>query len=405
MPLVEALINARADMMDVVVSAGLEVVEAMLEEDRIRVCGAKHARAAGREITRGGTVRGELVLGGRRVAIRRPRARRVDGGEVRLPAYEAFGREDPLEARSVEQMLVGVATRKYGRSLEPHPATVATRGTSKRAVSRRFVARTRAELEAWARRPLGDLDLVALMVDGIGFGDDTRVVALGIDSTGKKHALAIREGSTENASLCRSMLADVVSRGVPADRAILVVIDGGTGARSAVRQVFGEYGIVQRCQVHQKRNVVDHLPDHAKLHVGAAMSQAYGLADPDKAKAQLEKLARSLDEQHPSAASSLREGLDETLTVVRLGIGATPRKSLATTNPIESTFSTVRRVSRRVTRWPSGTMALRWELAGIAEAEKTWRRLMGKADMAKLVTALRQLDLARAAPAMSKRAA
>ena len=405
MPLVEALIHARADMMDVVVSAGLKVVEAMLEEDRIRVCGAKHARVPGREITRGGTVRGELVLGGRRVAIRRPRARRVDGGEVRLPAYEAFGREDPLEARAVAQMLVGVATRKYGRSLEPLPATVATRGTSKRAVSRRFVARTRAELEAWARRPLGDLDLVALMVDGIGFGDYTLVVALGIDSTGKKHALAIREGSTENASLCRSMLADVVSRGAPADRAILVVIDGGPGARSAVRQVFGEYGIVQRCQVHEKRNVVDHLPDHAKLHVGAAMSQAYGLADPDKAKAQLEKLARSLDEPHPSAASSLREGLDETLTVLRLGIGATLRKSLATTNPIESTFSTVRRVSRRVTRWPSGTMALRWVLAGIAEAEKTWRRLMGKADMAKLVTALRQLDLARAAPAMSKRAA
>jgi transposase-like protein len=369
------------------------------------VCGAKHARVPGREVTRGGTVRGEVVLGGRRVAIRRPRARRVDGGEVRLPVYEAFGREDPLEARAVEQMLVGVATRKYGRSLEPLPASVATRGTSKSAVSRRFVARTRAELEAWARRPLGELDLVALMIDGIGFGDYLLVVALGIDSTGKKHALAIREGSTENASLCRSMLADVVARGVPADRAILVVLDGGTGARSAVRQVFGEYGIVQRCQVHKKRNVVDHLPEHAKLHVGAAMSHAYGLEDYDKAKTQLEKLARSLDEQHPSAAASLREGLDETLTVLRLGIGPALRKSLATTNPIESTFSTVRRVSRRVTRWPSGTMALRWALAGITEAEKTWRRVMGKADMPKLVTALRELDLARATPGTSKRAA
>lgn len=260
MPLVEALINARADMMEVVVTAGLKVVEAMLEEDRIRLCGAKHARVPGREITRGGTVRGELVLGGRRVAIRRPRARRLDGGEVRLPAYEAFGREDPLEQRAVEQMLIGVATRKYGRSLDPLPDSVATRGTSKSAVSRRFVARTRAELEAWARRPLGDLDLVALMIDGIGFGDYLLVVALGIDSTGKKHALAIREGSTENASLCRSMLSDVVARGVPADRAILVVIDGGTGARSAVRQVFGEYGIVQRCQVHYLEHVVIQCP-------------------------------------------------------------------------------------------------------------------------------------------------
>ena len=201
------------------------------------------------------------------------------------------------------------------------------------------------------------------------------------------------------------MLADLVTRGVPADRAILVVLDGGTGARSAVKHVFGEYGIVQRCQVHKKRNVLDHLPDHAKPHVDAAMRQAYGLLDHDKAQAQLERLARSLEEQHPGAAASLREGLDETLTVLRLGIGPTLRKSLATTNPIESTFSTVRRVSRRVTRWQSGTMALRWVLAGLLEAEKTWRRLMGKADMPKLVTALRQLDLARTAPATSKRAA
>lgn len=399
LPLVGALVDIRADMLEVVVTAGMRVVEAMLEEDRDRVCGPKHARVADRGVTRGGTVRGELILGGRRVAVRRPRARRVDGGEVRLPAYERLRSEDPLEERAVEQMLVGVATRKYARSLEPLPDAVEARGTSKSAVSRRFVARTRAELEGWARRPLGELDLVALMVDGIGFGEHTLVVAIGIDSGGKKHALAIREGSTENASLCRSLLADLVGRGVPADRAILVVIDGGTGLRSAVKQVFSEYAVVQRCQAHKKRNVLDHLPDHAKPQVRAALSQAYGLDDFDKAKALLERLARSLEEQHPSAASSLREGLDETLTVLKLGIGPTLRKSLATTNPIESTFSTVRRVSRRVTRWPTGTMALRWALAGVAEAEKGWRRLMGKADLPKLVTALRRLDLARSAPA------
>lgn len=405
LPLVDALVDVRADMLEVVVTAGMKVVEALLEEDRARLCGPKHARVAGRDVTRGGTVRGELILGGRRVAVRRPRARRVDGGEVRLPAYETLRREDPLEERAVEQMLIGVATRKYGRSLEPLPGAVEARGTSKSAVSRRFVARTRAELEAWARRPLGELDIVALMVDGIGFGEHTLVVALGIDTSGKKHALAIREGSTENASLCRSLLADLVGRGVPADRALLVVIDGGTGLRSAVKQVFGEYAVVQRCQVHKKRNVLDHLPDHAQPHVRAAMNQAYGLGDFEKAKSQLERLARSLEEPHPSAASSLREGLEETLAVLRLGIGPTLRKSLATTNPIESTFSTVRRVSRRVTRWPTGTMALRWALAGTAEAEKTWRRLMGKADMPKLVTALRQLDLARTASPASKRAA
>ena len=405
LPLVDALVDVRADMFDVVVTAGMKVVEAMLEDDRVRICGPKHARAPGREIVRGGSVDGELVLGGRRVTVRRPRARRVDGGEIRLPTYEAFRREDPLHERAVEQMLVGVATRKYHRSLEAMPASVATRGTSKSAVSRRFVARTRAELEAWAKRPLGDLDIVALMVDGIGFGEHTLVVALGIDSTGKKHALAIREGSTENATLCRSLLADLVSRGVPADRTIFAAIDGGTGLRSAIKSVFGEYALVQRCQVHKKRNVLDHLPEGAKPHVRAAMQQAYALEDADKAKDKLERLARSLDEQHPSAAASLREGLDETLTVMRLGLGRTLRKSLATTNPIESTLSTVRRVSRRVTRWQSGTMALRWVLAGMMEAEKTWRRLMGKAEMPKLVTALRRLDLARSAPVSSTRRA
>jgi transposase-like protein len=358
-------------------------------------------------MVRGGTVDGELVLGGRRGAVRRPRVRRVGGGEVRLPSYERLRAEDPLDERAVEQMLVGVATRKYDRSLEALPASVVTRGTSKSAVSRRFVARTRAELDAWARRPLGELDLVALMVDGIGLGEHTLVVALGIDATGKKHALSIREGSTENATLCRSLFTDLIARGVPADRSLVVVIDGGTGVRSAVKHAFGDYALVQRCQVHKKRNVVDLLPEHARPHVRKVMQDAYALDDYDKAKAQLERLAKSLDEQHPGAAASLREGLDETLTVLSLGIGPTLRKSLATTNPIESTFSTVRRVSRRVTRWQSGTMALRWALAGTMEAEKTWRRLMGKADMPKLVSALRRRDLTRAAAPSSatKRAA
>lgn len=405
LPLVDMLVDIRADMLDVVVTAGMRVVEAMLEEDRVRICGPKHARARGRETVRGGTVDGELVLGGRRVVVRRPRVRRVGGGEVRLPSYERLRDEDPLHERAVEQMLVGVATRKYERSLEALPASVATRGTSKSAVSRRFVARTRAELDAWAKRPLGELDIVALMLDGIGFGEHTLAVALGIDATGQKHALAIREGSTENATLCRSLLADIVARGVPADRSILVVIDGGTGVRSAVKSVFGNYALVQRCQVHKKRNVVDHLPEHAKPHVRKAMQDAYALDDHDKARAQLDRLAKSLDEQHPSAAASLREGLDETLTVLRLGVGPTLRKSLATTNPIESTFSTVRRISRRVAHWQSGTMVLRWALAGTMEAEKTWRRLMGKADMPKLVTTLRRLDLAHVPASAAKRAA
>lgn len=213
----------------------MKAVEALLEEDRVRLCGPRWGRQPGARCCVGGTVRGQPVLGGRRVAVRRPRVRRVPGGELELPTCACMRREDPLTERAVEQMLVGVSTRKYARSLEPLPEDVEERGTSKSTVSRRFVAKTRAGLEAWQTRPLHDLDLVALVLDGIEFGEYTLVVAMGIDSTGTKHPLAIREGSTENVTLCRSLLADPVARGVPADRAMLVVIDGGKGLRSAAR--------------------------------------------------------------------------------------------------------------------------------------------------------------------------
>lgn len=374
LPLVEALVDVRAAAHEIVTVAGLAVIQAMLEEDRARLCGPKHARRPDRDAVRGGTVEGEITLGGRRIAIRRPRVRRVGGGEVPLPHYEHFSANDPLDERAVEQMLVGVSTRKYARSLEPLPEGMEQRGTSRSAVSRHFVARTRAELEAWQSRPLGELDIVALVLDAIGLGEHTLVVALGIDASGTKHPLGLREGTTENATLCREMLADLVARGVRADRAILVVIDGGKGLRSAVRQVFGELAVVQRCQVHKKRNVLDHLPESARPRVRAALSAAYNCPDFAKAKGRLEKLAAELDEKHPGAASSLREGLEETLSILRFGLSDTLRRSLASTNSIESMFDTVKDVARRVTRWPTGTMALRWALAGIQEAQKSFRR-------------------------------
>jgi transposase-like protein len=405
LPLVEALVDVRAEMLEVVHTAGMKVVEALLEEDRVRLSGPRYARRPGREMVRGGTVMGELTLGGRRIQVRRPRLRKVGGGEVRLPSYENLSTEDPLERRAVEQMLVGVSTRKYDRSLEPLPHGTKSRGTGRSSVSRRFVARTQAEVDAWTTRSLRELDLVALMIDGIEFGEHTLVAALGIDATGTKHPLALREGSTENATLCREMLADMIERGVAADRAILVVMDGGKALRSAVRQTFGEYALVQRCQAHKRRNVVDQLPEYARARVKAAMDDAYAADDFVQAQHALEKLAVSVEQKHPSAAQSLREGLDETLTVLRLNIGPTLRRSLATTNPIESMFSTVRRVSGRVTRWPSGTMALRWALAGMGEAQKRFRRLMGKNEMPKLAADLRRLDLERERARGGKRAA
>jgi transposase-like protein len=347
------------------------------------------------ETVRGGTVRGEIVLGGRRVAVRRPRVQRVEGGEVELPTYAWMRREDPLTARAVDQMLVGVSTRKYARSLEPLPEGIEEHGTSRSAVSRRFVARTRAELEAWQTRPLQEVDLAALAIDGIEYGEYTLVVAMGVDSTGQKHPLAIREGTTENATLCRALLSDLVERGVPADRATLVLLDGGKGLRAAVRQVFGEYALVQRCRVHKKRNVLEHLPEGKRRHAAMQLDAAWALEDAAKGKERLEKLARDLEENWPSAAGSVREGLEETLTVTRLNLPPTLRRSLCSTNCIESMFSTVRRVSGRVTRMRSGTMALRWVPCGIGEAQRKFRRIMGNADLPRLLAALRRTDLER----------
>lgn len=395
LPIVDVLLDLKETLRDTVVSAGMQVVTAMLEQDRDTLCGPKNARRPNREMGRGGTVRGELVLGGRRVAIHRPRVHQVKGGagsEVPLPTFERFADEDPLNERAVEQMLIGVSTRKYERSLEDVPPAIETRGTSKSAVSRRFVARTQAELDSWMKRPLGDLEIVALFIDGIGFGEHTVVVAMGVDATGKKHVLAFREGTTENTVLCASMLKDIVARGLPPDRALLVVIDGGKGAHAGVREVFGQYAVIQRCRVHKKRNILGHLPKHMHDTARTAMNRAYSLTDKKKARDVLLRFASSVEQSHPSAAESVREGLDETLTILDLGLGATLGRSLSSTNAIENIFSTVRRISNRVDRWRGGRMALRWALAGMQEAAKKFRRLMGCADMPRLIAALRRHD-------------
>jgi len=231
-----------------------------------------------------------------------------------------------------------------------------------------------------------------LMIDGIAFHDHIVVIVLGIDESGMKSVLAFREGTTENATLCRELLSDIVARGVPADRSILIAIDGGKGLRKAVTDVFGQYAVVQRCQVHKKRNVLDQLPETMRSQVRAAMSQAYAAAAVDAALTQLKNLERTLAKTQPSAASSLREGLEETLTVKSLGLNGRLAKTFETTNPIENLNGGVRRVGGRVKRCPSGAMALRWVATAALECEKTFRRVRGHKDMPKLLAALRARD-------------
>lgn len=390
-PLVDVVIDTKAALLELAVASGLQVLTALLEEDRTALCGPRYRHGTGQPAHRAGTVASEVVLGGRKVAIRRPRVR--DGaGEVALPTFETVADTDPLDWRVVEQMLVGVATRRYARSLEPVGDAVRTRGTSKSAVSRRFVAKTAAALVAWQARSLADLDLVALLVDGVEIADHCVVVALGIDATGTKHALGLWEGSTENATVCRTLLAELQRRGVRTDRSLLVILDGSKALRMAVDAVFGRAAWVQRCQVHKTRNVLEHLPDRERPWVRAQLRRAYHHEDPVPARRLLEDLARRLDTSHPGAAASVREGLEETLTVVALGVSDRLRRSLATTNPIESLISQVRQHGRQVKRWRSGRMILRWVAAGMVDAVKGFRRLKGAKDMPHLVAALRQRD-------------
>ena len=391
LPLVDLLVDTRSELLELAIRSGMKVFATMLEEDRIAICGPRYAHEADREASRAGRVASAVVLGGRKVSIERPRVR-ADGREVALPTFETMAATDPLHRRAVEQMLVGVATRQYARSLEPAPAGVTSRSTSKSAVSRRFVARTAAQLDAWRATPLDSLDLVALLIDGVHVAEHCIVVALGIDATGCKHALGIWDGSTENTALCQSLVANLQSRGLPTDRSLLVLIDGSKALHKAVTQMFAEAALIQRCQVHKQRNVLDHLPDKQRASVQAILQRAYGGNELAPARRLLVDLAHRLEADYPSAAESVREGLDDTLTVLTLGISDRLRRSLATTNAAESLVSRIRHVGRQVKRWRNGRMILRWVGAGVLEAVKGFRRLKGYADMPQLVAVLRARD-------------
>lgn len=375
---------------EMVVSAGLSVLARMLEAERERLCGPRYVHSSMRTASRAGNVAGELRLGGRRVSLLRPRVRGVDGHEVQLATWDAFANDDALNQRAVEQMVIGVSTRKYVRSLEE--VDVKTRGTSKSAVSRRFVAMTQAKLDEMMKADLKNIDLAALMIDGIHVDAHVILVALGIDAEGKKHVLGFHEGATENATACKALLANLSERGMRTDRSIFVAIDGSTALRRAVRDVFGDRAVVQRCQLHKRRNVADHLPESMRKRIDTAMAQAYRCKDPEKAKKLLQNLARVLEVKHPSAATSLREGLDETLTIMAFKLPAALVRTFSTTNPIENIQGGIRRVCRRVTTWRGGAMILRWVGAALIEHGRGFRRLRGHAGMAKLVAALRARD-------------
>jgi putative transposase len=394
LPLLDVLADMKTSFFGLCLTAGQQVFQAMMEQDREQLCGPKNRPNPDRHAIRGGSAPSEVVLGGRRIPLSRLRARSTAGKELPLPSFSYASAQDPLDAYTLEQIAVGVATRKYRRTLDPLPAGVSQRAISKSAVSRRFVALTSHRLTTWLAAPLDGLDIRLLFIDGIHFRDHVILLVLGLDARGGKHVLGLREGTTENATVCKGLLADLRQRGLDLDRPVLVVIDGGTGLRKAIREACGDVALVHRCHVHKRRNVLEHLPEDLRPRVKKAIAEAYGLADADLAKRRLVQLAAGLDRSHPGAAASLREGLDETLTLQRLGVSGALYRTLRSTNAIENLNGLVGHFVRNVRRWRDGRMLVRWIAAGLDEARRSFRRVRGYTDIPKLIAVLdrRSLD-------------
>src|SRR5436190_3998081 len=381
---------AKEGLLSLSVAVGLGVLSSMMEEEVDEVVGPKGKWNRERTAVRHGHEDGEVTLGGRRVEVRRPRMRSAEGEhEVPLQTYEHFADRDPMSRVVLERMLAGVSTRRYRRTQEPvgEEVEVQARSTSKSSVSRTFIERTRQALGELMSRQLADLRLAVMMIDGIELKDRMMIVALGITTEGVKIPLGLWEGSTENATVATALLSDLVERGLDPEQGMLFVLDGSKALRKAVRTVFGEVP-VQRCSGHKERNVIRHLAERDRRPVLARMRRAWAETDYDRALEQLVRLADELEHTHPGAAASLREGMEETLTVVRLGIKGRLRRTLESTNPCESMIDCVRTTQRNVKRCSSGEMGLRWTAAGMLEAEKQFRKVIGYTQLPQLAVAI-----------------
>jgi putative transposase len=382
---------AREGLLALSVGVGLGVVYELMEAEVTEVVGPKGKHNPDRVAKRHGHGDGSMTLGGRRVAVSRPRMRTADDGhELPVETYGYFADRDPLTRAVMDRMLAGVSTRKFAVVGEPVGADVedASSATGKSTISALFIERTRTALGDLMSRRLDDVRLAVMMLDGLEIADRTHVVALGITTEGVKIPLGLWEGSTENATLARTLLADLVDRGLDSEQAILFVIDGGKALRRAIKDVFGEHALVHRCHRHKERNVTDLLPERDRDQVRSRMRTAWSLTDAELAEQRLELLASELDRTWPDAAGSLREGMADTLTLMRLGIDGQLAKTLCSTNPCESMVEIVRYTQRNVKRWQDGDMRKRWTAAGMLVAEQQFRRIIGYKDLAKLVIAI-----------------
>jgi len=377
-------------------TAGVSALSQMMEQDTIELCGPRYGHKDGKAGHRWGKTPGKIGFHGGKVALDRPRVRARDGQELMLPSWEATQSEDLLGRWALNLMLINVSTRRFGRAVRlPEgdiPATAGA-GTSKSAVSRRFVALSAAQLKEWMAAELSKLDLLVIQIDGIHMENDlVLLAAVGIDGEGVKHPLGVLEGATENAAVVQALLNNLVERGLDPKVCRLFIIDGSKALRKAIRRTFGKHTPIQRCQVHKGRNILERLPKHLHASVRRTLRQAWELDDATKAEQLIRNLARRLEQMAPGVSATILEGMDELLTVVRLKLPLQLRRSLACTNIIENMMGSIRRVCRNVRYWRDAPMALRWTGAAMQEAAKGFRRLKAHKQLPVLRQALAALQ-------------
>ncbi|MGC2210936.1 MAG: IS256 family transposase [Candidatus Korobacteraceae bacterium] len=388
LPMAEMMGWLRKGVGELIRQAGLQLMDLLMQEEVRGLVGERSQRQAERTANRWGSERGYCVVMGQKVPVERPRVRTTEDQEVRLGSYEMFHRGEPLTETVWEKLMLGLSTRKYGQAIRQFTEAY---GLEKSAVSEHFIEASRAKLKEMMERRLEETRLCALLIDATPFEGQQMVAALGIAQDGRKTILGIRQGATENATVVGELLSDLAGRGLDFTEPRLYILDGGKALTAAVKKHAGESAAIQRCQVHKRRNVLDHLTDEQKPAVAKKLNAAYALEDYAAAKLALNLLHRELMDLNPSAARSLGEGMEETLTVHRLHIPMQLRKTLASTNVIESAFSIVEQVCKNVKRWHGGDQRERWVGSGLLVAQKQFRRVTGHKQIPALIRELEAL--------------
>lgn len=385
LPAIEIAAAMREGVGELIRRAGLELIGLLMEQEVEQVVGKRHAPSEDRKAYRWGKDDGWCRIDGQKVPLKRPRAREVDGKELPLGSYLQFQHDPQFHPKLWREVMRGLSTRNYGRTVRRFAEAY---GIEKSTVSEQFVEASRKKLRQLIERSLTELELCAVMMDGISFDAETFVVALGIGRDGRKTVLGLRQGASENATVVNELCADLEHRGLDFQQARLYVLDGAKALATAVRKRAGEAAFLQRCQLHKRRNVLNHLPDEHQPFIEQKLIAAWGMFGYDDAKKALENVRIELERINPSAARSLAEGLEETLTIHRLGVTEKLRKTLFSTNPIESAFSVVEEKCGRVKKWQGGDMKLRWVASGLLFVEEQFRKVKGYRDIPQLIAAM-----------------